>query len=197
MLEMITAINNNNNNNDDDDKKETNEGKRRHVDKSTSLVYFVHFNLILVLCRDDGFLKRIQSVKFSGVSRDPVSFDSNGNGVGTYDITVVNKETEQWEPIGSWISNTSNVLDLPSNVSLLDLNLTKLGMFWQKVFDSSVEPTSFCGQQCPPGHLMLSDERHQVCFSFCLFFFFLNFILEFLLFCPGWDLIRFALLTLK
>ena len=128
------------------------------------------FNLtFLGLCRDDGFLKSIQSVKFTGVSRDPVSFDSNGNGLGAYDIMVVNKETEQWEPIGSWISNTSNVLDLPENVSFLDLNLTKLRMFWQKVFNSSVEPTSFCGQQCPPGHLMLSDERHQVC-CFCLFF---------------------------
>lgn len=121
-------------------------------------------NLFLVRCRDDGFLKSIQSVKFTGVSRNPVSFDSNGNGLGAYDITVVNKETEQWEPIGSWISNTSNVLDLPANVSFLsDLNLTKLRMFWKKVFDSSVEPTSFCGQQCPPGHLILSDERHQVC----------------------------------
>ena len=127
---------------------------------------------ILVFCRDDGFLKSIQSVKFTGVSRDPVSFDSNGNGLGAYDITVVNKETEQWEPIGTWISNTSNVLDLPANVSFLDLNLTKLRMFWQKVFNNSVEPTSYCGQQCPPGHFMLSNERHQVSFGFfgCCFF---------------------------
>lgn len=107
-------------------------------------------------------------MKFTGLSRDPVSFDSNGNGLGAYDITVVNKETEQWEPIGSWISNTSNVLDLPENVSFLKLNLTKLKVFWQKVFNSSVEPTSFCGQQCLPGHFMLSDERHQV--FFCLLF---------------------------
>ena len=120
------------------------------------------FILIMFFCRNDGFLKSIQSVKFRGVSRDPVSFDSNGNGLGAYDITVVNTTNEQWEPIGSWISNTSNVLDLPANVSFLDLNLAKLRMFWQKVFDSSIEPTSFCGQQCPPGHLMLADERHQV-----------------------------------
>lgn len=113
-------------------------------------------------------------MKFTGVSRDPVSFDSNGNGLGAYDITVVNKETEQWEPIGTWISNTSNVLDLPANVSFLDLNLTKLRMFWQKVymFDNSVEPTSYCGQQCPPGHFMLSNERHQVCFGFLVVAFF-------------------------
>ena len=101
-------------------------------------------------------------MKFTGVSRDQVSFDSNGNGLGAYDITVVNMKTEYWEPIGSWISNTSNVLDLPANVSFLDLNLTKLTMLWKRVFNTSVEPTSFCGHQCAPGHLMVSEERHQV-----------------------------------
>lgn len=119
-------------------------------------------NFILVRCRDDGFLKSIQSVKFTGVSRDQVSFDSNGNGLGAYDITVVNMETEQWEPIGSWISNTSNVLDLPANMSFLDLNLKKLRMLWKKVYNNSIEPTSFCGQQCLPGHWMIPEERHQV-----------------------------------
>ena len=103
-------------------------------------------------------------MKFTGVSRDQVSFDSNGDGLGAYDITVVNMETEHWEPIGSWISNTSNVFGLPTNVSFLDLNLTKLRMLWKRVFNSPVEPTSFCGQQCPPGHWMVSDERYQVCF---------------------------------
>ena len=96
------------------------------------------------------------------MSRDQVSFDANGNGLGAYDITVVNTETEQWEPIGSWISNTSNVLDLPANVSFLNLDLTKLRKLWRKVFNSSAEPTSFCGQLCPPGHWMISDERYQV-----------------------------------
>ena len=96
------------------------------------------------------------------MSRDQVSFDSNGNGLGAYDITVVNMETEQWEPIGSWISNTSNVLDLPANMSFLDLNLKKLRMLWKKVYNNSIEPTSFCGQQCLPGHWMIPEERHQV-----------------------------------
>jgi len=106
-------------------------------------------------------------VNFKGVSRDKVSFDFNGNGVGAYDITVVNMETEQWEPIGSWVSNTSNVLDIPGNASFLEINLTKLRMLWRRVFKTSVEPTSFCGQECPPGHLMISDERYQVS-CYCL-----------------------------
>ena len=77
-------------------------------------------------------------------------------------------ETEEWEAIGSWMSNTSNVLDLPANASFLNLNLTKLRMLWMKVFNSSTEPTSFCGQQCPPGYWMSSEERYKV-------FFFLNY----------------------
>ena len=101
---------------------------------------------------------------FEGASRDQVSFDSNGNGLGAYDITVVNMETEEWEAIGTWISNTSNVLDLPANASFLNLNLTKLRMLWTKVFNSSTEPTSFCGQQCPPGYWMSSEERYKVFF---------------------------------
>lgn len=101
-------------------------------------------------------------MRFKGASRDQVSFDSNGNGLGAYDITVVNMETEEWEAIGSWISNTSNVLDLPANASFLKLNLTKLRMLWTKVFNSSTEPTSFCGQQCPPGYWMSSEERYKV-----------------------------------
>lgn len=113
-------------------------------------------------------LKSIQAVRFKGASRDQVSFDSNGNGLGAYDITVVNMETEEWEAIGSWMSNTSNVLDLPANASFLNLNLTKLRMLWMKVFNSSTEPTSFCGQQCPPGYWMSSEERYKV-------FFFLNY----------------------
>lgn len=111
-------------------------------------------------------LKSIQAVRFKGASRDQVSFDSNGNGLGAYDITVVNIETEEWEVIGSWISNTSNVLDLPANVSFLNLNLTKLRMLWTKVFNSSTEPTSFCGQQCPPGYWMSSEERYKVFFNY-------------------------------
>ena len=74
-------------------------------------------------------------------------------------------ETEEWEAIGTWISNTSNVLDLPANASFLNLNLTKLRMLWTKVFNSSTEPTSFCGQQCPPGYWMSSEERYKVFFS--------------------------------
>ena len=101
---------------------------------------------------------------FEGASRDQVSFDSNGNGLGAYDITVVNMETEEWEAIGTWISNTSNVLDLPPNASFLNLNLPKLRMLWTKVFNSSTEPTSFCGQQCPPGYWMSSEERYKVFF---------------------------------
>ena len=119
--------------------------------------------LVLILCRNDGFLRSIQGVNFKGATRDQVSFDSNGNGVGAYDITVVNMKTEEWEPIGSWISNTSNVLDIPANVSFLVINMTKLKTLWKKVFNSSSQPTSFCGQQCPPGHWMSSEERHQVC----------------------------------
>ena len=103
---------------------------------------------------------------FEGASRDQVSFDSNGNGLGAYDITVVNMETEEWEAIGTWISNTSNVLDLPANASFLNLNLTKLRMLWTKVFNSSTEPTSFCGQQCLPGYWMSSEERYKVFFFF-------------------------------
>ena len=103
-------------------------------------------------------------MRFKGASRDQVSFDSNGNGLGAYDITVVNMETEEWEAIGTWISNTSNVLDLPPNASFLNLNLTKLRMLWTKVFNSSTEPTSFCGQQCPPGYWMSSEERYKVFF---------------------------------
>ena len=103
-------------------------------------------------------------MRFKGASRDQVSFDSNGNGLGAYDITVMNIETEEWEAIGSWISNTSNVLDLPANASFLNLNLTKLRMLWTKVFNSSTEPTSFCGQQCPPGYWMSSEERYKVLF---------------------------------
>ena len=109
-------------------------------------------------------LKSIQAVRFKGASRDQVSFDSNGNGLGAYDITVVNMETEEWEAIGSWMSNTSNVLDLPANASFLNLNLTKLRVLWMKVFNSSTEPTSFCGQQCPPGYWMSSEERYKVFF---------------------------------
>ena len=104
-------------------------------------------------------------MRFKGASRDQVSFDSNGNGLGAYDITVVNIETEEWEAIGSWISNTSNVLDLPANASFLNLNLTKLRMLWTKVFNSSTEPTSFCGQQCPPGYWMSSEERYKVIYT--------------------------------
>ncbi|PFX21445.1 Metabotropic glutamate receptor 4 [Stylophora pistillata] len=115
------------------------------------------------LNRNDGFLKSIQNVKFPGLSRDQVSFDADGNGLGAYDITVVNTETEQWETIGNWISNTSKVVDLPVNESFLELNLTKLRTLWRKVFNSTVEPTSFCGQQCPPGHWMILDERYQSC----------------------------------
>lgn len=103
-------------------------------------------------------------MRFKGASRDQVSFDSNGNGLGAYDITVVNIETEEWEAIGTWISNTSNVLDLPANASFLNLNLPKLRMLWTKVFNSSTEPTSFCGQQCPPGYWMSSEERYKVFF---------------------------------
>ena len=73
-------------------------------------------------------------------------------------------ETEEWEAIGTWISNTSNVVDLPANASFLNLNLPKLRMLWMKVFNSSTEPTSFCGQQCPPGYWMSSEERYKVFF---------------------------------
>lgn len=73
-------------------------------------------------------------------------------------------ETGLWEQIGSWISNTSNVLDIPANASFLDIDLKKLRMLWKKVFNDSVAPTSFCGQDCPPGHLMVSGEFYQVCF---------------------------------
>lgn len=135
------------------------------TDPLFSIIRQIAVNSTFFCCRDDGFLKSIQNVKFPGLSRDQVSFDANGNGLGAYDITVVNTETEQWEPIGSWVSNTSNVLDLPVNVSFLDLDLTKLRTLWRKVFNSTVEPTSFCGQQCPPGHWMVSDERYQVCHS--------------------------------
>lgn len=102
-------------------------------------------------------------MNFKGVSRDQVSFDSNGNGVGAYDITVVNMETERWEPIGSWVSNTSNVLDIPANASFLYIDLAKLRLLWGKVFNNSEQPTSFCGQECPPGHWIDSEELHQVC----------------------------------
>ena len=121
--------------------------------------------LDLYCLRNDGFLKSIQNVKFPGLSRDQVSFDADGNGLGAYDITVVNTETVQWETIGNWISNTSKVVDLPVNESFLELNLTKLRTLWRKVFNSTVEPTSFCGQLCPPGHWMILDERYQVGYS--------------------------------
>lgn len=96
------------------------------------------------------------------MSREQVSFDSNGNSLGAYDITVVNTETEQWEPIGNWVSNTSNENDIPANASFLNIDLTKLRMLWKKVFNKSVEPTSFCGKECPPGNFMVAGEHYQV-----------------------------------
>ena len=104
------------------------------------------------------------------MSREQVSFDSNGNSVGAYDITVVNTETEQWEPIGNWVSNTSNEVEIPANVSFLNIDLTKLRMLWKKVFNNSVEPTSFCGKECPPGNFMVADEHYQVSWlCYCCF----------------------------
>lgn len=120
---------------------------------------------LLSFPRNDGFLKSIQNVQFKGESRDQVSFDSNGNGVGAYDITVVNTDTKRWIPIGNWVSDTSDVHDIPANASFLDINLTKLEMLWQKVFDSSHDLTSVCGKKCSPGHFMNLEERYPVRFS--------------------------------
>ena len=112
--------------------------------------------------QDGGLLARIQRVRFKGVSRDPVSFDFNGNSLGAYDITVVNMETREWQPIGSWTSNTSDLMDIPANVSFLDLNVTRLKMIWKEVFGNDTEPSSLCGQQCPPGYWMRAEDHHQV-----------------------------------
>ena len=75
---------------------------------------------------------------------------------------MVNTDTERWIPIGNWVSNTSNVHDIPANASFLDINLTKLEMLWKKVFNSSHELTSVCGKKCPPGHFMNLEERYPV-----------------------------------
>ena len=78
---------------------------------------------------------------------------------------MVNTDTKRWIPIGNWVSNTSNVHDIPGNASFLDINLTKLEMLWKKVFNSSHEMTSVCGKRCPPGHFMNLEERYPVRFS--------------------------------
>ena len=125
-----------------------------------------HFHFILFSFRNHEYLNRTQSVRFSGVSRDQVSFDSNGNGVGAYDLTVVNMDTETWVSIGRWISNVSNVLEIPDDGRFLDIDLASLKMLWKKVFVSSEQPSSVCGKECPAGYFMALEDKHPVSFSF-------------------------------
>lgn len=91
-----------------------------------------------------------------------MSFDSSGNSLGAYDITMVNMKTRRWEKVGMWISNKSNIMQIFDNITFLDLNTTKLKLFGKMVFGDDGIPSSVCGSKCSPGHWMKAREQHQV-----------------------------------
>ncbi|XP_001625662.2 metabotropic glutamate receptor 2 [Nematostella vectensis] len=111
----------------------------------------------------DRLLQSIQSVSFKGRTRDKVAFDSNGNGVANYDINIVNPLTDEWERVGTWASNSSDVLKMYKNLSHLTLNTSRALELWGEMYNGTGIPSSTCGRQCPPGHWLKAEEEHQTC----------------------------------
>ena len=126
--------------------------------------YFI--NLFYYYREKDSLLKAIHSVKFRGFSREWVFFDSNGNSLGAYDIRVFNQSSQQFDTVGSWVSNTSTEFLSPSNTSFLNLNLTRLKNHLRQVLHwTDDELLSVCSRKCYAGYRMASRNKHQVCCS--------------------------------
>ena len=129
----------------------------------------VAFIFICIPRNGDAFLHSIQSVKFKGLTRDPVSFTKHGDSDGTYDINIVNPLTDAWTKFGSWTSNYSDINDdddtVVGNISVLTINERMLWEIWNVTYNSTGIPVSVCGRKCPPGHWMRSEEQHQVCIA--------------------------------
>lgn len=126
-----------------------------------------HWRIFFLNSRNgDVFLQNIQSVKFKGLTRDPVSFTKYGDSDGTYDINIVNPLTDKWMKFGSWKSNNSDVDDeddaVGGNSSVLTIDERMLWEIWNLTYNSTGIPVSVCGRKCPPGHWMRSEEQHQV-----------------------------------
>lgn len=118
--------------------------------------------------KQQDFRKYLQSVRFSGKSREYFSFDELGDAIGVYDIAHLEFGGVNYDfvKVGKWGARECDVFGSNSSSnSCLELDLKTLERM-KKTLKNHTEkgiPFSTCSKACSPGFHKNAEKNHAKC----------------------------------
>lgn len=118
--------------------------------------------------KQQSFLNYLESVRFSGKSRQRFSFNELGDAIGVYDIHHLQLGDGNYEVVkaGKWGAKECDVFGTnASKSSCLDLDTKILKMFKDNLTNHTEKgiPFSTCSKACPPGFHKNPEKNHAKC----------------------------------
>ena len=118
--------------------------------------------------KGQNFRDRLQSVRFSGKSREHFSFDELGDAIGVYDIAHLKLGGGNYDfvKVGKWGSSVCDVFGTNASLSsCLHLDFKILQTLNKNLQNHTGEgiPFSTCSKACSPGFHKNADKHHAKC----------------------------------